>query len=152
MTIMRILLLEDNPAQAEMMREEFVRCLRLKKGELLYIRTEAEFVSRIDEIVRFRPNFTVLDVMVIWSLPSPDAPERPAKVKQEGYYVAGVRCAVALRTALPGTRMVFYTIVDSVELESYVRERAESVADVPIISKGPDLGELVDKIRAITLA
>ena len=146
---MRVVLLEDNPVQAEMMLEEFQRCLRLRKEQLLYIRTEAEFLSRMDEIVRFSPDVAVLDVMVMWSVPTPDAPERPPNVKEEGYYVAGVRCAAALRTRLPGAPIIFYTIVDPAELESYLSANAEGIADVPIVSKGPELGEVVDKIRAL---
>lgn len=146
---MRILLLEDNPVQAKIMLEEFERCLHLEKKDLLPIRTESEFLSRMDEILRFRPNVTVLDVMVMWSVPSPDAPEQPANVKKEGYFVAGVRCAVVLRRALPDAPMIFYTIVETVELESYVRENAKSVADVSTIMKGPDLEGILDEIRAL---
>ena len=146
---MQILLLEDNPIQAEMMLEKFERCLRLSKEEILYIRTESEFLSRMPEIVRFKPDIAVLDTMMMWSVPRPDAPERPAKVKEEGYYVAGVRCAEALRRALPDTPMIFYTIVDPGELESYLRQNANTVAEVSIVPKGPNLGEIVDRIRAV---
>ena len=146
---MRIVLLEDNPIQVEPMREEFFRCrLCSQKEDLLYIRTESEFMARLEEIKRFQPHVVVVDVMVMWATPSPNTPERPAKVKEEGYFLAGVRCAEALHQMMAGVPLIFYTIVDPVDLEPYLRENAALV----IVPKGPYLSELVEKIRAVVQA
>ena len=146
---MRIVYLEDNPVQAETMLEEFRRSLRIDPQDILRIKTEAEFLSRIDEIRQFGPDLAVLDVMVIWSNPSPKAPPQSAEAKKDGYFEAGVRCAMALRQALPELAVILYTIVEATELRSFLNARTEDLSDVVIVPKEPDLKAIMDAIRAV---
>jgi hypothetical protein len=144
---MRIVYLEDNPIQAESMLEEFRRWLPLETRDILFVKTEAEFMSRLNEIEAFDPTVAVLDVMVIWCSPRPNMPQPPQNVLNEGYYMAGARCAEALCSRLPELPIVFYTIVEGADLQFYLNQSAPSVKGAVILPKSSDPKVLIDQLK-----
>lgn len=88
---MKILLVEDDPLQAN----QFARELKgtFDDAEVEQIYTEKDFRDRFDEIARKSFDLIVVDVMLPWTQATPDMKEAPEEVQQQGFSKAGFRCA-----------------------------------------------------------
>ena len=135
----RILLVEDDPLDASMIKEELEAQL---KATVSVIKTEGEFVSRFEEIAKAPPDLIVLDVMLRWAVPSPDLTEDsiPAEVREEGFYTAGLRCVDRLEkdNRTQNIPSIIYTGLDK-----------NNFAKRVVHTKSEDLTPLVHEIRKV---
>jgi CheY-like chemotaxis protein len=113
---MWILLVEDDPDQAELIKSklnaEFRECV------VRVISTESDFRRSVDGIANDPPAVVVMDIMLRWCDVGPDMPAQPEDVLLEGYSRAGVRCCQLLKED-PRTRntpVVVYSVLDAVGL------------------------------------
>ena len=144
---MYLVVVEDDPLQAEQIvrgLSEFFPGTRLE-----VIRTESEFRDHLDGMERTPPDVILLDIMLRWSDPTPDMPEPPADVREEGMYRAGFRCQrlMATRERLKDIPVIFYS---SLEEEDVKGDLAERLPHIEYCRKDSDLDELTDKIRAMS--
>ena len=147
---MRIVLLEDNHLQAEVICRHLRENLRLHEEDIPCIKTERDFRKSLAEgaFESFQPDVFVLDVMVRWMDPEPDAEDdRPEDVKDEGYYKAGMRCARLLRDSGCKTPIILFTIVEKLEVQRELEKGGHAIADLVTITKKGDLSELVECLR-----
>ena len=139
---MLILLIEDDPMQAELI----AKAIKEKLGsETWRIATESDFYSRFDEIPQRAPAAIVIDVMLRWADPSEEMPAKPVDYRKTGgFRRAGLRCRKKLsedqRTQwIPA---VLYTVLG---LESLQAQIPESV----YIQKGDGLDHLLERLQHI---
>jgi hypothetical protein len=83
------------------------------------ISTELEFRTRLPVLRKRIPDLVVMDVMLRWTFPAPDAVAPPEDVASSGYYRAGLRCARLLADdpQLCGVPVILYTILERSDLE-----------------------------------
>jgi CheY-like chemotaxis protein len=83
------------------------------------ISTELEFRTRLHVLRKHIPDLVVMDVMLRWTFPAPDAVAPPEDVASSGYYRAGLRCARLLADdpQLCGVPVILYTILERSDLE-----------------------------------
>ena len=75
---MRILIVEDNRTQADRLARELNASL--PDAVIANIETEHEFREQLDDLVKTPPDIVIIDVMLRWTFPSLDMPERPPDV------------------------------------------------------------------------
>ena len=78
------------------------------------IKNESAFGNAISSILKTEDSVVVMDILLRWADPAPDAPPVPPQVKKDGPYTAGVRCLDRLSEA--GGRLVpivTYTVLDA---------------------------------------
>ena len=137
--------LEDDPLAFEDVRAELSRHSSTQHLSLVRILTESDFLAKAAEIIKANPPWILLDCMVMWSRPVPNAPDRPADVEREGYYEAGLRCGALLRTKGYQGVLVFYSILE----EDWIKEQIESReinAPVVVIQKTADKSNLISEL------
>lgn len=110
------------------------------------IRTECEFRARLAGLHRQRPTLVIMDVMLRWDDPRPDAAEPPGDVTEEGFYRAGLRCAALMANdkRLRSVPILLYTILERSDLE---RDRRATASNVHYLRKSTDLDALIRKAR-----
>jgi CheY-like chemotaxis protein len=109
------------------------------------VSTEKEFRERLTDFRNEPPDVVVLDVMLRWAFPSPDASPPPADVVEGGYYRAGMRCEELMRkdSKLCDVPVIFYTILERSDLE-----RDDSISDnTRYVRKSSDLEVLTRVVR-----
>lgn len=146
MTKLRILMVEDDPVQIEVMEEALRRGLREASIDL--IRTEHEFCSKLEKIAANPPDVAVIDVMLRWTDPSPDLPKPPPEVIKEGHYKAGVRCQ-ALLGSRPDTRKIPVILYTVLEQDDFKEQTIEGQR-VERLSKESDSNSLIDAVLKLT--
>lgn len=137
----RLLLVEDDPLQSEAIVEGLEGAF--PDAEVKHIRTEKEFIDRIDEIVRFKPDAAIFDVMLRWADPDDIvAGEIPEVVTREKHYRAGLRCQQMLARQMDehGIPFFLYTILEEADL-------SEVPPGLTHVRKGPDIQPLLIKLR-----
>jgi DNA-binding response OmpR family regulator len=144
---MYVLLIEDDHLQSEWLAGN----LELAFGKVRFERipTEQEFYSRIPELISDPPDIIIIDVMLRWADPSRNMSPPPQKVKNGGYYRAGLRCQEEL-ARLEETRnipVVLYTVLERIDLEPQIDALEEKVT---YLRKDSDSNALIDRIRAVT--
>lgn len=142
---MRILLVEDDPVQAEWIRMNLARVFG---SEIERIYTESQFQASLSKIVARPPHIVIMDVMLSWAETSKSIPAMPDDVRQDGEYRAGLRCQELLGKS-DGTRqvpVVLYSVQNVTDLGSDLDEMPENVLYLP---KEADIGPLVDLIREL---
>jgi CheY-like chemotaxis protein len=136
----RILVVEDDSADADPIREQ----LQARFGARVdVISTEREFVDKFEEIATRPPDVIVMDVMLRWTRPSPDLTEEsiPARVREEGFYFAGLRCIDMLEQD-SRTRKIPYVIYSGLDQNNFTKR--------VIHTKSDDLNRLVEEIAKVS--
>lgn len=121
---MNILLVEDDDLQVELLCEDLQKAFAQAPR---VIRTESEFISNFDEILKNPPDIIIIDLMLRWTLPSPDFLKPPKEA--EDNHTAGFRCKKMLldneRTrSIP---VILYTVFDREDHYAQIRELREPV-------------------------
>src|SRR5664280_2491859 len=100
---MLILLIEDDPVQAELMEKAIGERFGV---ETFRIATEWDFLAGLDDIAQRAPGAIVIDVMLRWADPAEQMPPTPVDYKKVGgYRRAGLRCKKKLMED-PRTRAI----------------------------------------------
>lgn len=146
---MYILIVEDDPLQAELMIEAINADALLGKSRVERISTEFLFRQKFEEIVRDRPDVITIDIMLRWADASPmvTVETTPKEVVEKGIFEAGLRCE-RLLSKEPQTKhipIIFYTIVSEEDLGEGLPQRANLLH----IPKDSDLSPLIRAIRDV---
>ena len=142
---MRVILVEDNWREAEAVEKDLAAALRCNTST---IRTELEFVDRLEEIEKNPPDLFVLDVSLRWTTPGPDFRPEPDEVRAGGRGRAGFRCAQRLqqRLATRGLPIVLYSHFSRFQFEDELKDLPRSVI---YVKKTSDPEALVQAIRGL---
>jgi CheY-like chemotaxis protein len=142
-----IVVVEDDYLQADWIQARLEEAF--PQVNILPVSTESEFLRRFDEIASSRPDVVVMDVMLRWADPSPNIADMTDDVKKEGFYRAGLRCALTMaadaRTA--EVPVILYTVLEGADLKDEFRNLPPNVQYVP---KQPELEPLFQKINELT--
>ena len=140
---MRILVVEDDPLEAELIRDSLEHAFPNIVIEV--VSTEYGFRSRLDKITVKPPDIFIIDVMLRWADPSEQIPEPPKDVTEEGYYRAGLRCQrlLASREETKNKTVILYTVLERHDLN--LEERSRNVIH---LRKDSDPSALIRLIRA----
>lgn len=138
----RLVIVEDDPQYAESIKDTLTRAFPGATTEC--VRTEHEFLSRLDDYRTHPPQAFIVDVMLRWTDPAPAMPVPPPEVQEQGFYRAGFRCQRALADD-PRTRdvpVIFHTILEESDIDDSLPKH------VKYAPKGSDGEELVRQIRS----
>lgn len=109
---MKILLLEDDPDQAESVEAVIKKAFPEKA--LVSCSTESDLLETLKGIEVDELYFAVLDAMVPWCFPSEDMPIPPVEVQSQGIRYAGKRCLSEIRKKFGANVPVWvYSILSS---------------------------------------
>jgi DNA-binding NarL/FixJ family response regulator len=144
--MIRILHVEDDPCEAEHVRQTLEKEFTSRGVTIQRVCTELQFRTMLDEIVQNPPTLVLMDIMLRWCDPAPDLKEPPADVRSGGYDRAGLRCQRLLWAKNPNIPVIFFTVLHESDMEGDLRPMEKNVF---FISKGPDFNGLFDKIREI---
>lgn len=135
-----IIIVEDDHLQEGPLTESFTG------ADIETICTEQEFRKRLPALRERVPDLVIMDVMLRWTLPAPDAVAPPEDVATGGYYRAGLRCARLLADdpRLSGVPVVLYTILERSDLE---RDGQALPANSTYVGKNTELEVLSRKVR-----
>ena len=139
---MLVLIIEDDPVQADLMQQTIERELGAKVRR---IATESEFYTRLEEIVARRPDAIVIDVMLRWADPAESMPSKPVDYNATGgYRRAGLRCRKRLadHPGALGFATLLYTVLN--------REALMGISDGEYLQKGDGFDQLLNRLREIT--
>lgn len=144
MTNPRIVLLEDDHWQEETIVDTINGVSDLP---VEVIRTEHAFMRQLPYFQADPPSAFVLDMLVRYADPEPDAPEPPADHGSTGYFTAGLRCLRSLRghRSTRDVPIVVYTVLDELDAR---RSMDSSEADVAVFTKTQDDRPIADWLRA----
>jgi CheY-like chemotaxis protein len=146
MTAIRIILVEDDYLQVELMIKSLRQAFVEAQVEVEVIKTELGFREQFEEIQRQPPDAFIIDVMLRWTSPSPGLKMAPPEVT--GQTPPGFRCQELLATndATRDVPVLLYSAFHSSNWESKVRALPPHVS---YLSKD-DLDPLLDTIRKFT--
>lgn len=110
--------------------------------------SEHQFRECLPQLVASPPDLVLMDVMLRWALPSPNAPTPPADVTEGGYYRAGLRCANLLLAdeRSRSVPVVLYTILERSDLE---RDSPGLPENSSYVGKSSDIDVLLRKVSAL---
>jgi CheY-like chemotaxis protein len=141
---MLIVLIEDDPVQAELMENS----IKSKLGaETWRIPTESDFDVKFEDIATKAPVAIVIDIMLRWTDPAEEMPPTPVDYdKTDGYRRAGLRCRKRLsedqRTqSIP---VIIYTVLRREPL-------GEGIPECQYLQKGDGLEHLLERLQQIVL-
>ncbi len=147
-SIMKIVLVEDDPTQAdlisEMLKKEFSNI------SLEQIWTESDFGANLTHYTESPPDLFIIDVMLPWAEPSPNMPVAPDKVQQDGYFRAGLRCVeqLANHPQLQKIPVILCTILDKRDLKDDLKKPL--VQQIHYVQKEVSMRkELISQIKSI---
>lgn len=126
---MYILVVEDDPLQADLIREFLSDTSAFPDAEIERISTESEFISMFEHIANYRPNVIIMDIMLRWADPSVDFKLPPDEVAEEGFYRAGLRCEKLLAKDLRTSEIpvILYTILGNGDLSEELPKRPQTI-------------------------
>jgi len=112
-----IVIVEDDHLQEAPLQDYLTGTIT--DAQIETISTELEFRTRLHVLRKHIPDLVVMDVMLRWTFPAPDAVAPPEDVASSGYYRAGLRCARLLADdpQLCGVPVILYTILERSDLE-----------------------------------
>lgn len=112
-----IVIVEDDHLQEAPLQDYLTGTIT--DAQIETISTELEFRTRLHVLRKHIPDLVVMDVMLRWTFPAPDAVAPPEDVASGGYYRAGLRCARLLADdpQLCGVPVILYTILERSDLE-----------------------------------
>jgi len=139
----RIIIVEDDHLQEGPLEEHLSRAVQ--GAELVTFSTEREFRNYFPQLRERVPDLVVMDVMLRWSDPEPDAPLPPEEVVSGGYYRAGLRCAQLLAEdeKLRRVPVILHTILERGDLE---RDGQALPPNCTFVGKHSDLELLSRKV------
>ncbi|HYP14281.1 MAG TPA: hypothetical protein VEQ63_10185 [Bryobacteraceae bacterium] len=140
----KIVIVEDSEDQAEW--------LRGKLGEMYpestveHIRTESEFQTKLDGIESTVPDLVLMDVMLRWADPAPDAPPRPPDIAKQGFHRAGLRCRESMRQreALRKVPIILVSVLEEIDFDP-----GELPPDVTLVTKESNHTGLANAIESV---
>ena len=108
--------------------------------------TEYDFRNMLSTVESIMPDVILLDIMLRWTNPSPNMPEYPEEVKEEGFYTAGFRCQKILssNSKLMHIPIIFYTVLDRVDLQDKLKEVPKTVT---LLTK--DISSLLSQLKGL---
>jgi DNA-binding NarL/FixJ family response regulator len=117
-------------------------------AQVTVLSSEHQFREHLPQLIASPPDLVLMDVMLRWTLPAPNAPEPPRDVTEGGYYRAGLRCANLLLAdkRCCSVPVVLYTILERSDLE---RDNQALPVNSSYVGKGSDIEVLLRKIRAL---
>src|SRR5438445_204173 len=120
---MRIVTLEDDESFWELM-EEAVKAEYGRETKTEWLRSESEFVVKLDEYITNPPDVFLLDVMVKWADAAEPMPEPPDDVRMGMYHRAGVRCRNRLlqHPTTAKIPVIFYTVLDRSDIDRVIND------------------------------
>ena len=97
-------------------------------------RSEADFRGSLSKWKADSPAAFIIDIMLRWVRPEPDAPPRPEWYTNESRFRAGLRCAKLLQDQVELARVpiVFYTVLERSDVSGDLK--AEALA-YPVLHK-----------------
>ncbi|MGH3898145.1 MAG: hypothetical protein ACRDTA_07795 [Pseudonocardiaceae bacterium] len=112
-----IVIVEDDHLQEAPLQDYLTGTIT--DAQIEAICTELEFRTLLPALRKRVPDLVVMDVMLRWTFPAPDAVAPPEDVASGGYYRAGLRCARLLAddSQLCGVPVILYTILERSDLE-----------------------------------
>lgn len=139
-----IVIVEDDHLQEGPLEEYLTGAI--KDAYIETICTELEFRERLPALRERVPDLVIMDVMLRWTFPAPDAVAPPEEVATSGYYRAGLRCARLLGDdpRLSGVPVVLYTILERSDLE---RDGDALPKNSTYVGKTAELEVLSRKVR-----
>lgn len=152
----KILIVEDDPLQLDMIRDELN--LHFEDVVLEDVQTEHEFYDKLSDIIRDSPNLILMDVMLRWTDPAPpeEMPPEPAEVKEGGYYRAGIRCVRRLRKQEqtdPRIPILLFTVLSDQDLSKDLLElKQDRYLHVAYLQKTAPVFDLIRKIKEVAPA
>jgi DNA-binding NarL/FixJ family response regulator len=110
--------------------------------------TESECREKLSAYRQHPPDVVIMDVMLRWASPSPNAPAPPPDVVAGDYFRAGLRCAELMSRdeKLSQVPVIVYTILERSDLE----RDGERLPAVSYVRKSADLDILTRKVRELT--
>lgn len=144
-----IIIVEDDHLQEGPLQEHLSSAI--SDADIEAICTELDFRLRLPALRRRPPDLVLMDVMLRWTFPAPDALPPPADVATDGYYRAGLRCARLLADdpALAGVPVILYTILERSDLE---RDGESLPPNSTYVGKHTDRDVLGRKVRDLLKA
>lgn len=146
---MLIVLLEDEYLQSEQIVIDLKAGLRPSDVEVIELRTEHEFRSRLDDILRKKPDVFILDVMVAWTIADEVMPDVPDDVKSGDYFTAGLRCHKMLAQKAPHIPVIIYSVLEQRDMEPLSHDIDPHTVR---ITKHASVKPLIQEILRITQA
>lgn len=144
-----IVIVEDDHLQEGPLEEYLTGAI--SGADIETIGTELEFRNRLPVLRERVPDLVIMDVMLRWTFPAPDAVAPPEDVNTGGYYRAGLRCARLLADdpRLSGVPVILYTILERSDLE---RDGEALPKNSTYVGKNAELEVLSRKIRNLLRA
>lgn len=124
---MTILVVEDDHLQLRWVVSELQQ--EFPNAEINEIRTEYEFNTKLTKIAKSQPDIILMDIMLPWTEPSPEMPEAPYEVEEQGFYRAGFRCQKLLNEN-EKTRdipILLYTVLSKDDLKTEIDSLSPNV-------------------------
>jgi len=143
---MKILIVEDDYLFAEEMKQDILAAPEFQGAEVEVVGTEQEFRDGFEQIQQAGYDLIILDVMIRWVDPSPEARKPDEDVLEDGYFRAGIRCLQMLRQAeaTKDTPVVIHSNLDEKGIRSTMEVRqVDGVSKIVPKSGSP----LMDALR-----
>jgi DNA-binding NarL/FixJ family response regulator len=138
---MDVLLLEDDPIQADEIIETLEEKLGIGEGKILLIESESDFREALPRIRLDQPKVAVLDIRVIWSVRDDERPESESWEPRR----AGIRCLQLLRTDFPKLPIILYSVLTPEDLSDEM-ETLRADTNVHILFKSNEWEELAEQV------
>ncbi|MDP2315849.1 MAG: hypothetical protein Q8P41_23330 [Pseudomonadota bacterium] len=142
--VLRVLLIEDDPDQAELIIEEVRKVPARIDWDQDVVETEYELLERRTKVLAAGYDACVIDGMIQWTHNRPDAPPRPDEVREEGLAGAGIRCARSLRDGGFRSPILLYTVLRDEEVKW-----GDRPPQVEYAEKTDSIEPLVEWLRAV---
>ncbi|HEY4364218.1 MAG TPA: hypothetical protein VGN17_24825 [Bryobacteraceae bacterium] len=142
----RIIVVEDDHEDANWISEALRTSLRVS---VEVVRCERDFVVRLPEFGKDKPDLLVFDVMLYWATSSEELEREveegkvPKDVLEEGFMRAGLRCVSRL-TAREDTKDIPYLIYTGLQTNNFSQEVIH-IRD--IITKSDDIKPLLTAVK-----
>lgn len=144
-----IVIVEDDHLQDGPLKEHLSGAI--SNAEIETICTELDLRRRLPALRERAPDIMIMDVMLRWTFPAPDALPPPADVAIGGYYRAGLRCARLLADdpVLSSVPIILYTILERSDLE---RDGEKLPENSTYVGKHTDRDVLSRRVRDLLKA
>ena len=146
---MYILIVEDDHSQAELIEEALKQEADLNSSsyKIRRLSTESQFRDHFEDIAERKPDVIVMDVMLRWTDPAPNAKAPPDDILKEGCYRAGVRNArlLAQNESTKRIPVILYTMLEKIDLGD-----TSELPGLTYLPKDSELAPLVQAVRAAT--
>ncbi len=145
---MRVVLVEDDYLQAELIRQWLNDTW--PQIEIERVETEAAFRNQIQVLSTRPPDVVIMDLLLRWSDPSHDFEQPPDEVKAEGFYRAGLRCVELLRKngATKHIPIILYSVLEQSGIEDELAGLRPQVSFLPKSFEPAHLIRLVGSLIA----